>query len=337
MRRGMLHLTGVAVGCALMIAMAATPGPGATTKAVRTLPSATNLVSTLQSMTTAARTLPSATSAAPLRWSLYGHEIAGRAAATNLPAGMPAFFREAVEHLAYLNPEPDRWRGDGFRELNEAMRYDHYINFEVIPEEVLAAPDRFTYLMALKESGRTNPAQTGLISFRIVELYQSLVVSWRLWRAETDPAKRRMIEQRIVNDAGIVGHYVTDGANPHHTSVHHNGWAEGYPNPRGFTTERGFHSRFESQYVGANIDTDDLLPYMNPRPRSLSDIRIETLAHLLRSHSRLERLYELDQVERWGADTRGVEHREFAVERLVAGANMLRDVWWSAWMESAIP
>jgi hypothetical protein len=275
-----------------------------------------------------------ATSAA-LRWGLHGHEIAGRAAATDLPVDMPQFFRSATEQLAYLNPEPDRWRGDGFRELNEAMRYDHYIDFEVIPANVLALPDRFRYLMALRDSGLANPARdAGLISFRIVELYQRLIVEWQLWRRETDPAKQRMIEERVINDAGILGHYVTDGSNPHHTSVHHNGWAEGYPNPRGFTTEPGFHSRFESRYVERNLTTRDLLPHITVQPRLLTEPRADVLAYLLQSHSRLERLYELDLEEPWGAHTRGAAHREFAIERLAAGANMLRDLWWSAWVQS---
>jgi hypothetical protein len=272
------------------------------------------------------------------RWGLYGHEIAGRAAATNLPAALPEFFRTSTDQLAYLNPEPDRWRGEGMREVNEAMRYDHYIDIEVIPAEVLAAPDRFQYLMMLQDAGLDNPARdAGLLPFRMVELYQRLVVEWRLWRAETDPAKRRFIEQRIINDAGILGHYVTDGSNPHHTSVHHNRWAEGYANPRGFTTEPGFHGRFESQYVGENIRAADLIPHMNPRPRTLTDIRLEVMAHLQRSHLRLERLYELDLEARWSAETRGSAHRVFAIARLVAGANMLRDMWWSDWLESARP
>jgi hypothetical protein len=279
-----------------------------------------------------------AVAAASMRWGLYGHEIAGRAAATGLPAPMPTFFRTATDHLAYLNPEPDRWRGDGYRELNEAMRYDHYIDFEVIPDSLLADGDRFRYLTALQNLGMQRPARdAGLLPFRIVELYQRLVINWRLWRAEQDAAVRRMIEQRILNDAGIIGHYVTDGANPHHTSVHHNGWAEGYPNPRGYTSEPGFHSRFESQYVQAHIRASDLIPHMNARPRELQNVRAEVLAYLRRSHVRLETLYELDLVEPWGADTRGAAHREFAIERLAAGANMLRDIWWSAWVESARP
>lgn len=274
------------------------------------------------------------TGANSARWGLYGHEIAGRAAATGLPAELPPFFRDATEQLAYLNPEPDRWRGDGFRELNEAKRYDHYIDFELVPDTVRHAADRFQYLMALQRHGLQHPARdAGLLPFRIVELYQSLVVEWRLWRAEQDAERRTWIEQRILNDAGIMGHYVTDGANPHHTSVHHDGWRSGYPNPRGFTTQRGFHSRFETQFVETNVRTEDILPHI-VAPRRLDDARAEVMAHLLRSHDALERLYELDQIEAFGRGTRSTAHRDFAVERLAAGANMLRDLWWTAWLES---
>jgi hypothetical protein len=108
-----------------------------------------------------------------------------------------------------------------------------------------------------------------------VELYQSLVVSWRLWRGELDPVRRSWIEQRILNDAGILGHYVTDGANPHHTSVHHNGWNQNFPNPRGFTSGPGFHSRFESQFVEANITLDQLLPRISESPRQLDSVRAD--------------------------------------------------------------
>jgi hypothetical protein len=274
--------------------------------------------------------------ASVLRWGLYGHELAGGVAATNLPAELPAFFRSAAEQLAYLNPEPDRWRGDGFRELNEAKRYDHYVDFEIIPDSIRAAADRFQYLAALQHAGVPNPARdAGLLPFRIVELYQSLVVEWRLWRQEQDPVKRGWIEQRIINDAGILGHYVTDGSNPHHTSVHHDGWRTDYPNPRGFTTQRGFHSRFESQYVEAHIRVRDLQPHIDAQPRRLGSVREDVLAYLLETHRHLERLYELDQIEAFGRGTRGAAHKEFTVQRLAAGANMLRDLWWTAWLASA--
>jgi hypothetical protein len=294
-----------------------------------------SLVLTGAAIVTGAAVVTAAAGAGAARWGMYGHEIAGRAAATSLPAELPAFFREATEQLAYLNPEPDRWRGDGFRELNEAKRYDHYADFELIPDSIRASADRFQYLMALQTIGLENPARdAGLLPFRIVEMYQSLVVGWRRWRAEEDPVKRRFIEERIINDAGIMGHYVLDGSNPHHTSVHHDGWRADYPNPRGFTTERGFHSRFETQFVGANIRGEELLPHIRDA-RRLGDVRRDVMAYLLESHSHLERLYELDQVEPFGRDTRNPAHKQFAVQRMAAGANMLRDLWLSAWLESA--
>jgi hypothetical protein len=275
------------------------------------------------------------TASGSARWGFHGHTIAGHAAATDLPAELPEFFRAAHAQLAYLNPEPDRWRGDGFRELNEAKRYDHYIDFEVIPDSVLEIADRFRYLAALQRIGVADPARdAGILPYRIVEMYQGLVVQWRLWRNEQDPARRAWIEHRIINDAGILGHYVTDGSNPHHTTVHHDGWRADYPNPRGFTTERGFHSRFESRFVEAQISLPDLLPHVQPQPRRLDETRTEVLAFLRASHGRLERLYELDQVEAFGPANRNPAHREFAIERLAAGANMLRDLWWTAWLDS---
>jgi len=277
-------------------------------------------------------------SARTMRWGYYGHEIAGRAAATSLPAGMPAFFRTSADRMAYLVPEPDRWRGDAMRELGEAMRYDHYVDSEVVPAAVWAATDRFQYLSELQKAGVANPARdAGLLHLRIIEMYQLLVVEWRLWRREQDPVKKRYIEDRILNDAGIFGHYVTDAANPHHTTVHHNGWAQGYANPRGFNAKPGFHSRFESEYVQAHVKITDIKPLLNATPRVITDIRAETLAHIQRSHTRLDRLYELDMAESFGKATMGAQHKEFAVERLVAGTNMLRDLWWSAWLQSAQP
>jgi hypothetical protein len=271
------------------------------------------------------------------RWGFHGHRIAGRAAATALPAEMPAFFRGAADQLAYLNPEPDRWRGDGYRELNEAKRYDHYVDFEIIPQAALDATDRFRYLAALQAAGMEHPArEAGLLPWRIIEMYQGLVVQWRLWQDQQDATIRGFIEQRIINDAGIMGHYVMDGANPHHTSVHHDGWQADFPNPRGFTTERGFHSRFESRFVEANVRLEDLQPRVTAQPRRIGDVRMEVMSYLLRSHALLERLYELDQQEAFGPATRGPAHKEFAVERLVASANMLRDLWYSAGVEGTV-
>lgn len=275
--------------------------------------------------------------APPAFWGRHGHEISGRAAATNLPAGLPAFFRDATEQLVYLNPEPDRWRDSEAAAMDEAWKYDHYIDFEVIPNAALLAPDRFSYLAELRRTTRMErPARdAGLLPYRILEMHQRLVAEFRTWRAaDGDNARRAWIEQRIINDAGILGHYVTDGANPQHTSVHHNGWNESYPNPRGYTTDRTFHARFESRFVEARITANDLIPRIAAQPRHLEDVRADVMAYLRASNAQLDRLYQLEQEQPFGPANTSAAHREFALQRLVAGAEMLRAMWWSAWIES---
>lgn len=273
-------------------------------------------------------------SAATLRWGYNGHEMAGRAAGTNLPDSFPAFFRGATESFAYLNPEPDRWRGDGSRELDEAFKYDHYLDWEALPESAIDAPDRWAYLDIIKAAGVKHPKDAGFLPFRIIEVQERLEVEFRLWRTARTPQEKTLIEQRVIQDAGILGHYVLDGSNPHHTTVHHDRWAEGYPNPQGFTTEKGFHSRFESQYVRTHLKVNDLLPRIVAQPRYIDDVRGELHRYLRTTHDQLNRLYQLDKSEKFGEATVSPAHKEFTVERLAAGTNMLRDLWWTAWLDS---
>jgi hypothetical protein len=282
-------------------------------------------------------TVSVAAGAAPGRmlWGEHGHRISGRAAATNLPTEMPAFFRDAAARLEYLNPEPDRWRDSRFAEADDAYQFDHYIDLEIVLEPALSAANRFEYLEALMRSGMEDPEQqAGLLPFRIVELYQRLTLGFAQWRATTDSATQRYIEERIINDAGILGHYVTDGANPHHTTIHFNGWSADAPNPENYTTDRTFHRRFESDFVTAQITLRELTPHVSNWPRPIVDARAEVLAFLRASNARVQRLYELEKQQPFEAATTSAEHEGFAIERLVAGIEMLRALWWSAWQAS---
>ncbi|CAA9337439.1 MAG: hypothetical protein AVDCRST_MAG11-2792 [uncultured Gemmatimonadaceae bacterium] len=275
-------------------------------------------------------------------WGEHGHRLAGAAAVEALPSGMPAFFRAAGRQLAYLNPEPDRWRNRTERELDPALdgatAPDHYVDLELIPAArraaVLGARTRFDYADSLRAAG-ASAATVGLLPFRIVELTQRLRAGFRLWRAAPDAETRGWIEQRIVNDAGVLGHYVADGANPAHTTVHHNGWVGA--NPRGFATDTRFHSRFESAFVQARVSEQDLRAAMRGAPpaRRLPDVRAAVLDYVRASHARVVRLYELDKRAPFGAENDRPEHEAFAVERLAAGTAMLRDLWWTAWVASA--
>jgi hypothetical protein len=266
-------------------------------------------------------------------WGEVGHRLIGAAAAAALPAEMPAFFRASADELSYLNPEPDRWRSRAERSLDpaedDAFAPDHYIDLERVPPGALDARDRFAYLDSLRAHG-VDAAGGGLLPFRILELTQRLREEFRLWRAATDTRTRGWIEARIINDAGILGHYVADGSNPHHTTIHYDGWIG--DNPNGYTTARGFHARFESIFVETHFAPGDIT--VDSAPRIFNALRPAILGYLRESNALVPRLYDLDKRARFDSATTDAVDRQFAAERLVAGARMLRDIWWTAWVTS---
>jgi hypothetical protein len=273
---------------------------------------------------------------AAARWGRDGHIMTGRAAANELPADMPQFFRDAREQLGWLNYDPDRWRNDIMVESNEAFQYDHFIDLEKVPDAALTARSRFAYLQQLANAGIARPESMGLLPFRILELEERLTQEFSMWRQATDARERAWIEQRVINDAGILGHYVADGANPHHTTIHFNGWDAGTSNPQGYTTDRTFHRRFESDFVSAHITVDDLIATHIPAAAELKDVRAAVIAYIRRSNGLVRSLYELEKKERFSATTTSAPHKQFTVDRLAAGAAMLRDVWYTAWRNSAM-
>jgi hypothetical protein len=270
-------------------------------------------------------------------WGETGHRIIGDVAAGALPDQMPQFFRDARAQLAYLNPEPDRWRDRAEIRLDSALNDfqapEHFIDMELVPGNALNAKSRYAYIDSLAAHG-LKTATTGFLPYRILELTQSLRVDWRLWRVEKDSAVKRMIEQRIINDAGLVGHYIGDGANPHHATMNHDKWVAA-ENPKGFTTTGGFHSRFESRYVESHMTAADVAPLVaKMAPRVISPVRDGVWSYLQTTLGQLDRLYSLDKIEPFGPDTKSAEHKQFTAERLAAGAQMLRDIWWTAYVTS---
>lgn len=273
-------------------------------------------------------------------WGEAGHRLTAQAAVASLPSAMPEFFRNAGPQLAYLNPEPDRWRNRVESEKDAALEgasaSDHFLDLELIPIRsragALAAKDRYAFADTLKAHG-VDAATAGVLPFAILELTQRMRVSFRLWRAAPNAQVRTWIEARIVNDAGILGHYVADGSNPAHTTIHYNGWVG--PNPQGYATDNRFHGRFESAYVERNIRLGDIQSRVQPGAQAFVELRPAIIAYIMQTHADVERLYQLDKVAKFGAETSAPEHKVFASTRLAAGATMLRDLWWTAWITSA--
>ncbi|AMW03870.1 hypothetical protein GEMMAAP_01455 [Gemmatimonas phototrophica] len=275
-------------------------------------------------------------------WGDYGHRLVGLVAATTLPADMPSFFTAAAPQLAYLNPEPDRWKDRAERQLEPALEGgtspDHFIDSDMVtPLQLagaLAARDRWAFADSIRAAG-VSPQVMGFLPFTMLEYTSRLRGDFRLWRIAPDSTVRAWIEQRIIEDAGILGHFVADGSNPHHTTKHYNGWAG--ENPKGYTTDNRFHGRFESQYVQAHVREPDVRAALTAAPQVFPRTRDAVLAYLDRTHQLVDSLYALEQAATFRPETTTAAQKAFATARLAAGAAMLRDLWYTAWITSARP
>ena len=141
-------------------------------------------------------------------------------------------------------------------------------------------------------------------------------------------------EAAVLFYAGVLGHYVGDGSQPLHVTRDYNGWVEPQ-NPHGYTTEHHIHAQFETVFVGANLKPADVQPLIAP-VHPVNDEWTDYLNYLRHSASLMEQTYALDKQGAFtGAGT--PEGKQFAAERLAAGASELRDLIYAAWQKSADP
>ena len=107
-----------------------------------------------------------------------------------------------------------------------------------------------------------NADEIGFLPYAALEAFQKVSVSFRYWRQTKDPEEKAQIEQNIIYYAGVLGHYVADGAQPLHATIHYNGWSTAW-NPDEFTREP-LHTRFEAEFVKARIKAEDIGHWSRP-------------------------------------------------------------------------
>jgi hypothetical protein len=266
-------------------------------------------------------------------WGDEGHRYVNRVAAQKLPNDMPAFFKNATARLEFLGPEPDRWRDNKqlFFALRELNAPDHFIDMEKTEDFQHLPNDRHKYGDWLRSQGK-DPKDIGYLPYSILEYYEKIQVLFRLWRDPQHAAEREQIEQNIVYYAGVLGHYVADGAQPLHATNHYNGWS-GSSNPEQFTREP-LHWRFEGEYVKAQVKAEDFSGLVNTSTK-LNDAFADTMKFLFDSNSHVVQLYRMDKTARWDANNRNAESKAFVTKRLAAGSQMLSNLWYTAYVNSA--
>jgi hypothetical protein len=273
-------------------------------------------------------------------WGNEGHQAINRVAAEKLPPDVPRFLRDAADQLAYLGAEPDRWRERSELALKLSQEPDHYINLERLDGMTLP-PDRYSFYLQLYEKREQTPGKpdyllpekVGLQPYIAMEVYERLVVAFREYRhAQLEHRNSEFAERDAVFYAGWLGHYVADGSNPLHTTIQYNGWIG--PNPNGYTTANTIHWKMEGIFVAANQKQLQFADLVAASPRLLANPFQDYLSYLRDSHQYVEKAYQLEKAG--GFEGEGTpESGEFIRRRLAAGAQMLRDMWYTAWNQSA--
>jgi len=281
-------------------------------------------------------------SSAAFAWGNEGHTYINRVASEKIPATMPKFFRRAGTELAYLGPEPDRWRSPTEFALKNAQEADHFIDMERVEWLDPLPRGRYEFYRKLyeKRAATTDhaddylPEHVGLQPYITMEVYGRLKAAFREYRALLAAHKpTAAVQQAIVFYAGWLGHYVGDASQPLHTTIQYNGWVGA--NPNGYTTGHTIHAQFETAFVTANISAKDFSGLVHA-PEKIDDVFAGYLAYLKHSHDLVDNLYDLEKAG--GFAGKGTPASlEFTEQRLAAGAQMLVNLWYTAWMESAVP
>ncbi len=285
-----------------------------------------------------------------LAWGSTGHRFVGRLAMEALPAEVPAFLRRPVSaaKVGELAREPDRWKASGkthdadldaghFMDLDDDGKIGGGLALDSLPKT------RAEYETGLRAVG-LDSWKAGYLPYSIIEGWQQLTKDFGYLRIDVaaartsrsaahrawfvaDAAERREL---ILRDIGVLGHYVGDGSQPLHVSMHYNGWGA-FPNPAGYTQDK-IHAPFEGAFVRGFVTMAMVQAHMAPLHDCGCPIEKRTADYLAVTGKQTEPFYQLQKVGGFvGGDARG---RTFAAERLAAGADELRDLIVLAWRAS---
>jgi hypothetical protein len=268
-------------------------------------------------------------------WGEKGHQITNRLAIDRAGALLPEFMTAGRNSLIYNGTEPDRWREEGDSPLQSAQAPDHFFNSELWGAVSTIAPDRYAFINRIR-SGNVDVALIGYLPYAILENYGRLRNAFRQWRNARTAQDRESARMNALYYAGVLGHYVADGSQPLHISIHFNGWAANRPNPKKFTQDRRFHNRYEAAYVNRAI-SDALVRSKAEAPYRLSNTFNSIKQYLQQSFAELETLYELEKVGEFNPERPRMKGTDFIASELARAATMLSSLWYTAWLESGDP
>lgn len=279
------------------------------------------------------------------------------AAVRSLPEVVPAFVRspDALAEITMLAPEADRLR-DGEKTFYADNAPNHFLDAGddgvlagVLPLTQLPL-SREAYDTALRKGSPVNGAapdeySVGNLPYAIADGYLQVEIDFAIWRIDaygeahaTSPddraafaTDRKLREILTLRDIGYFGHFVGDGSQPLHVTVHFNGWGS-YPNPKNYTQSKQIHAKFETAFVTAHETVDAIMPRIGPYTNNPNPIVPRVGTYLMSTVSHVADVYDFEQAGAFDAAT--PQATSFTADRLADGARMLRDLIADAYVNS---
>lgn len=288
-------------------------------------------------------------------WDYEGHRLVNQLALASLPTNFPAFVKEpaAAERIAFLSGEPDRWRNTTDLGLKHFNNPDHYIDFEELtlaglkPETL--SPFRYEFagqvgvarathstnspaIDPAKDAERTK-ALIGYLPWTIAEYYAKLKSGFSYLKAFEEngtPDEVKNARENILYIMGCMGHFVGDGSQPLHTTIHYNGWVG--DNPKGYPTNRTFHSWIDGGFIGrAGLKPDLIMPKVRAAKVMDTNIFPAVVQYLHAQFALVEPLYQLEKDAKLSARKPSTEGIDFIHNQMLKAGLMLGDLWYTAW------
>ena len=301
--------------------------------------------------------------AAPLpasAWGAQGHRIVNGAAIRALPDSVPPFLRTAAAHdeIMLLGPEADRVKGSG-SPLDDDDNPAHYLDAQddgtiagVAPLGALPKNMRDYQRALAGATSPTDPWSQGYLPYALADGWERIVRDLAYWRVDTvGMTKAPTAEERAffafdrgvreavtLRDIGYWGHFVGDGSQPLHVTVHFNGWNDErakvqYPNPGKFSDSHTIHARFETTLVRA-VASEELVGARIPAVAALGGpILTQVGTYLAATERFVPDVYRLEAAG--GIDLPSPAAKALVLDRLAAGAAQMRDMLVEAWQASA--
>ena len=300
-------------------------------------------------------------------WYEPGHRIINQLAIDSLPAGFPSWVREPAvqERIVFLSQEPDRWRRTRELLLQHDNAPDHVIDLDQIAWAGIDAsaltPFRYEFVAEFLK-GRAahadrfpaiDPARDpdhslglpGFLPWAIAEYYAKLQTQFsylKTYERYGNPDEIADARANVVYVMGVMGHFVGDGSQPLHTTVHNRGWVG--PNPNNYATS-DIHAIIDGGFIAkAGITVGELAPMvvparpldLVPRPDGRDPAFVDVVDYLLATRKTVEPVYQLLKGHKLVDGSPGSrEGRAFIEGRLLAAGEMLGSLWLTAWQQAA--